>query len=197
MAALPSGIVGVVMNHTAKRSGSAEVFVLDSSKFYLSLTRSMLVHMSVGRVRSYDDPVHALRELLLEPGGLIIVDADLPARFSCLRLIRGLRHASLAPLCFAPIIVTSAYPTEPFVDGAMRHGAHTILAKPFSPLALKQRIDWCLADRQKLVIKEGYYVVEESIKAVEARATRAALPALAALLGEPDSRSTRSPRCSR
>ncbi|MBI3436161.1 MAG: response regulator [Proteobacteria bacterium] len=159
-----------------------EVILLDASKFYLSLTRSMLLHMSVGRIRAYEDPVTALRGLLLEPSGLIIVDAQLPMTFSCLRLIRGLRHASLAPLCFVPIIVTTAWPTEQFIDNAIRNGAHAIVAKPFSPRSLKQRIDWALGDHHRLVINRGYYVVEDSIKSVEERAKRASPPALAALL---------------
>jgi response regulator RpfG family c-di-GMP phosphodiesterase len=159
-----------------------EVVVLDHSKFYLSLTRQMLTYLGVRRIRSYDDPEAALVDLLAEPSDLIVVDSKMPKHFVFLQLIRGLRDASLMPICLTPIIVTSSTPTKSFVEGAMRSGANTVLAKPFSPHALKQRVDRAFADRDKLVVKGHHYIVAEIVDALEARAMTANPSTLAAVL---------------
>lgn len=161
-----------------------EVIVLDQSKFSQSLTRMMLVHMNVARIRIFDEAVPALHDLILDPSDLVIVDADLPARFSCLKLIQGLKHASLAPLCYIPIIVTAATPTEQLVTAVGRSGAHAVLAKPFSPLALRQRIEWALSDHHTYVIESDRYVIEGVASTIEARSKRASLPAIAGLMSE-------------
>lgn len=162
-----------------------EVLVLDPCKFFQSLTRMMLAHMNVARVRLYDEAVPALHDLILEPCDVVIVDADLPSRFSCLKLIKGLKHASLAPLCYIPVIVTSRAPTEQFVTAAARCGAHTVLAKPFSTIKLRERIEWALSDHHRYVIDGGHYVIEGLLQTIEARTRRASMPALSALMRDP------------
>ncbi len=162
-----------------------EVLVLEPSRFFQSLTRMMLVHMNIARVRLYEEAVPALHDLILDPCDVVIVDANLPARFSCLKLIKGLKHASLAPLCYIPIIVTSLAPTEQFVSAAARCGAHTVLAKPFSTSSLRQRIEWAISDHHTYVVDGGYYVIEGMVKTIEARSRRASMPALAQLMKDP------------
>ncbi len=159
-----------------------EVIVLDPSKFFQSLTRMMLAQMDVSRIRIYDEAVPALHDLILEPCDVVIVDADLPQRFSCMKLIAGLKHASLAPLCYIPVIVTSVAPTESFVTQAARNGAHAVLAKPFSPLSLRQRIEWALSDHHSYVMDQERYIIEGVTRAIDARTKRASLPALASLM---------------
>lgn len=161
-----------------------EVIVLDPSKFFHSLTRMMLVHMEASRVRIYEEAVPAIHDLILDPSDLVIVDADLPARFSCLKLIQGLKHASLAPLCHIPIIVTAAAPTEQFVTAVARSGAHAVLAKPFSPIGLRQRIEWALSPHHTYGIENERYVIEGLTQSLEARTRRASLPAIANLMRE-------------
>lgn len=159
-----------------------EVLVLDPCKFFQSLTRTMLVHMNVSRVRLYDEAVPALHDLILDPCDVVIVDSALPSRFSCLRLVRGLKHASLAPLCYIPVIVTSVAPTENFVTAAARCGAHTVLAKPFSTSSLRARIEWALAEHHQYVVENGFCVIEGMLHSIEARTKRASMPALASLM---------------
>jgi|DewCreStandDraft_4_1066084.scaffolds.fasta_scaffold04336_10 CheY-like chemotaxis protein len=159
-----------------------EVTVLDGSKYYMSLTRSMLNTIGVRRALLYDQPIEALRDLLAQPSDVVVVDSELPQNISCLRLIRGMRDPARAPLCFIPIIVTTYRPTKSFVEAAIRNGANTVLAKPYSPLALKQRLIRAVADRDKLVLKDGRYVMAEILDSMEARALAANPTMLAALL---------------
>ena len=163
-------------------TATLEVTVVDGSKFYLSLTRSMLVTIGVRRTHVYDQPIEALRDLLAQPSDVIVVDSRLPLNISCLRLIRGMRDAARVPLCFIPIIVTTDYPTKSFVEAAIYNGANTVLAKPYSPLALKQRMIRVIADQDKLVLKDGRYVVAEILDTMEARALIANPSMLASLL---------------
>ena len=159
-----------------------EVAVLDGSKFQLSLTRTMLSQIGVRRTRTYDHPIEALSEVMAEPCGLIVVDADLPMNISSLQLVYGLRDPAIVPLCFTPIVITVTDPTKSFVEEAIRHGANSVLAKPYSPLALKQRMERALADRDKLVVKDGRYVVAEILDTMEARALSSDPSMLAAIL---------------
>ena len=167
---------------TFANTGALEVVVVDASKFQLSLTRTMLAQIGVRRTRAYDHPIEALSDMMAEPSGLIIVDADLPMNISSLRLIYGLRDPAIVPLCFTPIIITVTDPTKTFVEDAIRHGANNVLAKPYSPTALKQRIQRVTADRDKLVIKDGRYVVAEILDTMEARALSSDPSMLAAIL---------------
>ncbi len=159
-----------------------EITVVDGSKFYLSLTRSMLVTIGVRRTHVYDQPIEALRDLLAQPSDIIVVDSKLPLNISCMRLIRGMRDAARVPLCFVPIIVTTDRPTRSFVEAAIFNGANTVLAKPYSPLALKQRMTRVIADQDKLVLKDGRYVLAEILDTMEARALIANPSMLASLL---------------
>jgi CheY-like chemotaxis protein len=159
-----------------------EITVIDGSKFYLSLTRSMLVTIGVRRTHVYDQPIEALRDLLAQPSDIIVVDSRLPLNISCLRLIRGMRDAARVPLCFIPIIVTTDHPTKSFVEAAIYNGANTVLAKPYSPLALKQRMTRVIADQDKLVLKDGRYVLAEILDSMEARALISNPSMLASLL---------------
>lgn len=163
-------------------TSALEVAVLDASKFQLSLTRTMLAQIGVRRTRTYDHPIECLSDMMAEPSGLLVVDADLPMNISSLRLIYGLRDPAIVPLCFTPIIITVADPTKTFVEESIRHGANSVLAKPFSPLTLKQRIQRVIADRDKLVVKDGRYMVAEILDTMEARALSSDPSMLAAIL---------------
>jgi DNA-binding response OmpR family regulator len=162
--------------------------VINPRKYELSLVRQMLVHAGVRRVRCYDDPAQALRELLQEPSGLIILDQHLPRMFSCARLVRGLRQATLVPICLAAIVVTSTWPTASFVHTIMQSGANSVLTRPFSPKALQMRILRALADRSKLENRDGHYLVAEIVDSMEARELSSNPFKLASVLngGEPD-----------
>lgn len=158
------------------------VTVIDGSKFYLSLARSMLATIGVRRVHVYEHPIEALKDLLAQSTDVIVVDAQLPLNISCLRFIRALRDASRAPLCFIPIIVTACRPTKSFVEATIRNSASSLLAKPYSPLALKHRLIRVTADRDKLVLRDGRYVVSEILDTMEARALIANPSMLATLM---------------
>jgi DNA-binding NarL/FixJ family response regulator len=120
--------------------------------------------------------------MMAEPSGLIVVDAYLPMNISCPRLVYGLRDPAIVPLCFTPIIITVSMPTKSFAEEAIRHGANSVLAKPYSPMALKQRIQRVVADRDKLVLKDGRYIMTEILDTMEARALSSDPSMLAAIL---------------
>jgi DNA-binding response OmpR family regulator len=148
---------------------SLDAMVINPRKYELSLLRQMLAYAGVKRVRCYDDPADALRELLQEPSGLIIIDQDLPRIYSCPRLIRGLRQSSLVPICLTAILVTSTAPSRSFVHTIMQSGANSVLVRPFSTKSLQMRILRALADRPKLENRNGHYIVAEIVDSMEAR----------------------------
>lgn len=168
-------------------TGTLEVAVLDASKYDLSLARLMLSQIGIRQTRVYDQPFHALDELMIQPANLFIIDSNLPENISGLRLIRCLRSPELAPLCFTPIIVTTRAPTHRFVEAAVRCGSNFVIAKPYSSQVLQQRIDRVMADAGRLELRDTHYVHAEVMDSFEARALCANPAALALLVASSSS----------
>lgn len=166
--------------------GQLRIAVIDPSRVYHSWIRTMLIHMHVARVVCYDDVALALRSVILQPPSLVIIDAELPAPVTCLRLVRSLRHSTLAPLCHTPILIIARNPTERLVEGALRCGAQLVLAKPFSAKALRQRIDWIARDTRGFVLDGEHYVIDGVGEQLDSKKRRTQTPAIAALLGAGD-----------
>ena len=68
-----------------------------------------------------------------------------------------------------PIIVTAGEPTALFVEGAIAHGANSVLAHPYSPNTLRQRIHGVFTQGHKICLKDGMFVLVELLDALKRR----------------------------
>jgi DNA-binding NarL/FixJ family response regulator len=160
-----------------------DICLVEPSRYFQMLVRTMILHMRVERVRVHDAPTAALHDLLVHPCNLILVDADLPPPVSVVRFVRALRHVTLQPLCHVPIIVTFSRPNERLVHDVLDSGVQAVLVKPFSASALKQRLERILIDGRTLVLDRDRFVLDGVRERLDASRRKVELPAVAAMFG--------------
>lgn len=160
-----------------------DVCIVEPSRFHLSLVRQMILHMQVDVVRIHEEASQALLDLVGHPAKMVVVDADLPEPVSVQRFVRALRHVTLQPLCYVPIVVTMSRPTERRVHDILACGVHNLVVKPFSLEQLRVRIARVLEDRRELVLEGEHYVLEGMRERLASRRSKIDLPALASVLG--------------
>lgn len=70
--------------------------------------------------------------------------------------VHWLRRSGLQPNCFAPVLMTAAHTPEADVAKARDCGAHFILAKPLTPMAMLERIIWIAREGRQFVECDVY-----------------------------------------
>ncbi len=135
---------------------SFDVVLVEDSKPMQAILRSILMSVKVGRVRAFDNAVDALESMLIEPPNVIITDWRM-APVSGYRLMRTIRHRSLEPLCFVPVIFITAHGTKALVDKVMRGGAHFLLVKPVAPAILLARLQSLSTDNRHFELLDSHY----------------------------------------
>jgi DNA-binding response OmpR family regulator len=178
-----------IANDTAPRHaayGAAleelNIVVIDPSRTMQTILRSMLQQLRPKRIRIYDAATDALRDMLLEPPSLVLTDWRMEP-ISGHRLLKVLRHKSMAPLCFVPIIVVTGQATRSSVESAFRTGSHAVLVKPIAPTALRQRIEWILHDDRTFALAGENWVIAGVADVLDAQREKERLPSIIAEIG--------------
>lgn len=162
------------------------IVVIDNSRTMQTILRSMLQPLRARRVRIYDTAADALREMLIEPPNLILTDwVMMPT--SGYRLLRIIRHRSMAPLCFVPVVVVTGHATRSAVESAFRMGAHSVMVKPLSPHAMRRRVEWLIHDARPFRLQNGSYIIDGVAEVLDAQRAKERLPAIIAELRASDS----------
>lgn len=86
---------------------------------------------------------------------LIIVDSSLPD-MDGYDFIRWLRRESQPEAQFTPVIMLSGHAARSMVEKSRDSGANFVMAKPFTPEILLQRIFWVAKDERQMVKAENY-----------------------------------------
>lgn len=158
------------------------VVVIDPSRTMQTILRSMLQQLRPRRIRMYDAATDALRDMLLEPPSLVLTDWRMEP-VSGHRLLKVLRHKSMAPLCFVPIIVVTGQATRSSVESAFRIGAHAVMVKPIAPTALRQRIEWILQDDRPFSLVDENWVIDGVANVLDEQREKERLPSIIAEIG--------------
>ena len=138
---------------------SLDIVIVDDSKTVLTMLRSMISALKVGRVRSYDRGDVALQAILDEPPNVILTDLAM-SPMTGMQLIKMIRQTAMAPLCFVPIIVITAHATQKRVGQLFELGAHHVLAKPIAANVLQQRILSLSKDNRIMRLEKDRYVID-------------------------------------
>ncbi len=154
-----------------------DIVVIDESRAMQSLIRSMIQPLKPRRLRIHNTAAEALRDMLVEPPSLVLTELKMDT-MSGYRLIKVMRHMSMNPLCFVPILALTAYATRSSVENVLRAGAHCVMVKPVSATALKQRIEWLLSDARTFSLNHDSYVIEGVSDILDARRKKDRLPAI-------------------
>ena len=134
------------------------VVVVEDSRPMQEVMRSILSSLRLERVRVFANADEALKAMAVEPPNLIITDWRMQP-LSGYNLLKIVRHKSMMPLCFVPVIMVSGHATPSIVDKAFRGGAQQFLVKPISPAAVLSRIEMVLRDERTFQLDGDHYVI--------------------------------------
>lgn len=104
------------------------------------LLRGVMVPWGVRDVREAHDGSHALFLLAERGAGLVLAEAEM-SPLGGIEMTTLLRNSKDSPDARIPVILIANQPTLADVLAARAAGANLVLARPFSALALYQRID--------------------------------------------------------
>ena len=153
------------------------IVLIDPSRTMQTILRSILQQMRPKRLRVHDSAQEALRDMMNEPPDLVLTEWRMD-QMSGSALIKAMRHKSMEPLCFIPIIVITGSATRSSVETALKIGAQSLLVKPVSPTSLRQRIEWVVRDERPMVLQGTNYVIDGVSATLEAQQAKKRLPSI-------------------
>lgn len=134
------------------------VAVVDNRPPMLAIMRAMLAAIGIGRIETYESPTEAIDAMVRDVPDLVLAASPMQP-IAGPALVRSMRHASAAPLCFVPAMITSTHAKPNLVEEALRAGAHQVLVLPTSASTLYRRLDWLLNDDRPFELHGEHYVV--------------------------------------
>lgn len=134
------------------------VAVIDNKRPMLAVMRAMLAAIGIGRVMSLESPTEALDAIRNDVPDLVVAASAMQPLTGC-ALVKAMRHAGGAPLCFVPAVIMSAHARPSHVEDALRAGAHQVLVLPTSASTLYRRLDWLLNDDRPYELSGEHYVI--------------------------------------
>ncbi|MFN3512936.1 MAG: response regulator [Phenylobacterium sp.] len=70
--------------------------------------------------------------------------------------VAWLRRSGIEPNCYAPVLMTAGHTPSGDVNRARDCGAHFVMAKPLTPIAVLERIIWIAREGRKFVECDTY-----------------------------------------
>lgn len=134
----------------------AATMVVDDSPFTLELTTQALMGFGIRTRHACRDAAEAMEVLKDQTVDLLVVDCEMPG-IDGFELVRWLRRSGLNPNAFAPVIMTAAHIRRPRVADARDCGANFVITKPFSAMALLERIVWVSRDTRPFLEVGDYF----------------------------------------
>ncbi len=133
---------------------SAHVLMIDDSPFGLRLLDQMLKGFGVRAAYSCGSSIYAQDIIRREPMDLIIVDTDMP-ELDGYDLVRWMRNSGLDN-AYTPVVMIAGHTKALRVAKARDCGANFIIARPFSPSVLLDRIVWIARDPRPFLESNDY-----------------------------------------
>ena len=104
------------------------------------------------KTKSGAEAMHIVKSQELD---LIILDSALPD-MDGYDFIRWLRREAQPEAQFTPVIMLTGHAARTMVEKSRDSGANFVMAKPFTPEILLQRIFWVAKDERQMVKAENY-----------------------------------------
>lgn len=117
------------------------VLVLDANTFSRGLICEILRSLDVTNVHGARDEMSAMHILYDQPIDLILISSDEGDSIDALGAIRNLRRLATDRLRRLPVVLVTAGLTRQLVINGRDAGADEFLAKPISPVAMRQRLE--------------------------------------------------------
>lgn len=148
-----------------------DVVLVHDNRGAQAILRSMVSSMRIARLRVYDHADKALSDMVADPPNALICVWEMKP-MSGYRLVRMIRHKSMKPLSFVPVLAVTAMPTLTMVDRAFTIGATNIVVMPVSPIVLRRRLEWLSHDNREFGLRDDHYVIEGMEEVLEERVRR-------------------------
>lgn len=132
----------------------ASVLLIDDSPFGLRLLEQMMKGFGVRACYNCGSSLYAQDVIRREAVDLIVIDCDMP-ELDGYDLIRWMRNSGLEN-AYTPVIMVAGHTKASKVKKARDCGANFIIARPFSPAVLLERIVWIARDPRPFLEASGY-----------------------------------------
>ena len=132
----------------------ASVLVLDESAMGMSIMLQILSGFGVKalhRCETVDEAKDAIAKVEID---LIVCDA-MPGGEGY-DFVEWLRRSRIEPNCYVPVLLTSGHTPSNAVARARDCGAHFVMAKPLTPIAVLERILWIAKEGRRFVECDTY-----------------------------------------
>ena len=133
----------------------ASVLVLDESPMGMSILVQILTGFGVKTLHRCEKVEEAKETIAKVEVDLIICDT-LGAGGEGYDFIEWLRRSRIEPNCFAPVLLTAGHTPSNAVARARDCGAHFVMAKPLTPIAVLERILWIAREGRRFVECDTY-----------------------------------------
>lgn len=133
----------------------ASVLLLEESPMGMSILVQILTGFgarTLHRCETVDEAKDAIAKVEVD---LIICDT-LGAGGEGYDFIEWLRRSRIEPNCFAPVLLTAGHTPSNAVARARDCGAHFVMAKPLTPIAVLERILWIAREGRRFVECDTY-----------------------------------------
>ena len=131
----------------------ASVLLLEESSMGMSILVQILTGFGARMLHRADSLEAA--QAIVHKVELDIVIAD-AASGQGYEFIEWLRHSRIEPNCYVPVLLTAGHTPRNAVSKARDCGAHFIMAKPLTPIAVLERILWISKEGRRFVECDTY-----------------------------------------
>jgi DNA-binding response OmpR family regulator len=144
----------------------ANVLLVDDSPFALRLMAQIMMGISARKVYECQSSDEAQDLLKTVPIDLVLIHCDLPD-MDGYDLVRWMRRSDIDTNAFTSAIMISGHTKAHKVTKARDCGANFIIAQPFSPATLLERIVWIARDTRSFLETDDYVGPDRRFKTID------------------------------
>lgn len=128
----------------------ASILILDENPMGMSILVQILTGFGAKTIHRCESVAEAEATVQKNEIDLMVVDSLGPGGGGY-KFVHWLRRSKIQPNCFAPVLITAGHTPQRAVAMARDCGAHFILAKPLTPIAVLERVLWISREGRRFV----------------------------------------------
>ena len=133
----------------------ASVLILEENPLGMSILVQILTGFGAKAIRRCGSVELAQQAVQNGQLDLMIVDSLGPSGAGY-EFVRWLRRSGIQPNCYTPVLITAGHTPSGAVSQARDCGAHFIMAKPLTPIAVLERVLWISKGGRRFVECDTY-----------------------------------------
>ena len=133
----------------------SRVLLVDENELAIEALHSMFRGFGVRKQFKCRTSVEAMHQVKTQEIDLIVIDAAMP-EMDGYDFVSWLRRDAPDAAKFTPVILLTGHAARSMVEKSRDSGANFVIAKPFTPDVLLQRVFWVAKDERQMVVAENY-----------------------------------------